>query len=360
MKILEPLTTGSLRFRNRVFMAPMTRCRSDNTDAAPTSLHVEYYTQRASAGLIITEGTVVSPQGVGFVNVPGLYTGRQVEAWKPVTDSVHAAGGKIFAQLWHVGRLSHPDLLGGRLPVAPSAVNPAVQVLTPSGRKDTVTPLELSTDDIARTVEDFRRAGANAMTAGFDGVEIHSSNGYLFHQFFSACSNRRTDRYGGSPENRIRFLFEVLDALRGVVPAERIGVRLNPMLNGVVGIEVDAETAPTFDLIAAGLNAFGPAYLHISRPRKILAEPWFVEDVVGRYRGIYKGVVVANMGYVRDSAEQEIAAGRADAVSFGRHYIANPDLPERFAAGAPLAVSDPATHYGGGAKGYVDYPRFFP
>jgi N-ethylmaleimide reductase len=283
-----------------------------------------------------------------------------VEAWKPVTDAVHAAGGRIFAQLWHVGRLSHPDLLGGRLPVAPSAVNPGVQVLTPSGRKDTVTPQELSADDIARIVGDFRRAGANAMAAGFDGVEIHSSNGYLFHQFFCACSNRRTDRYGGSPENRTRFLFEVLDAMRSVVPAERIGVRLNPMLNGVVGIEVDAETAPTFDLIAAGLNAFGSAYLHITRPRKILAEPWFVEDVVGRYRGIFRGALVANMGYDRESAEQEIAAGRADAVSFGRHYIANPDLPERFAANAPPAASDPATHYGGGAKGYVDYARLTP
>lgn len=360
MRLLEPLTIGTLRLRNRVFMAPMTRCRSDNPDAAPTALHVEYYTQRASAGLIITEGTVVSPEGVGFVNVPGIYSGRQTEAWRSVTGSVHAAGGTIVVQLWHVGRLSHPDLLGGLLPVAPSAVNPGGQILTPSGKKDAVTPRELTADGIARIVEDFRRAGENAMKAGFDGVEIHASNGYLFHQFFSACSNRRTDRYGGSAENRSRFLFEVLEALQSAVPPDRIGVRLNPMLNGVSGIEVDGETAPTFDHVVGGLNALGLGYLHITRPRKVVAGPWFVEDVVGRYGGITRGTLVANMGYDRDSAEKEIAAGRADAVSFGRLYVANPDLPERFAANVPLAASDPATHYGGGAKGYVDYPRFSP
>lgn len=356
MKLLEPVQIGGMRLRNRVFMAPMTRCRSDNPEAVPTPLHAEYYRQRASAGLIITEGTFVSTGGVGFVNVPGIYSSAQVEAWKQVTGAVHAAGGTIVMQLWHVGRLSHPDLLGGNLPVAPSAVNPGVQILTPSGKKEAVTPRELTTDDIARIVEEFRRGAANALRAGFDGVELHSSNGYLFHQFFSACSNRRTDRYGGSPENRARFLFEVLEAVRAEVPAERIGVRLNPMLHGVSGIEVDAETAPTFDRIVTGLVPLGLAYLHLTRPRKVLEEEWFVRDVLGRYREKYGGTLVANMMYDRDTAEAEIAAGRADAVSFARLFIANPDLPARFAAGATLAASDPSTYYTAGPKGYTDYP----
>jgi N-ethylmaleimide reductase len=259
-------------------------------------------------------------------------------------------------QLWHVGRLSHPDLLGGRLPVAPSAVNPGIQIATPSGKKDSVTPHELSTDEIAGVVEDFRRAAANAMKAGCDGVEIHSSNGYLFHQFFSASSNRRTDRYGGSHENRARFLFEVLDAISGVVPPARTGVRLNPMLHGVSGIAADEETTPTFDHIVARLNSRGLAYLHLTRPRRVLPDPWFVEDVVGRYRQAYEGILVANSAYDRASAEHEVASGRADAVSFGRLFIANPDLPERLALDAPLAAPDPATFYVAGAKGYTDYP----
>jgi N-ethylmaleimide reductase len=356
MHLFQPITIGGLPLRNRILMAPMTRCRSDNAEAVPTSLHAEYYRQRASAGLIITEGTFVSPGGVGFMNVPGIYSAGQVEAWKQVSDAVHAAGGTIVMQLWHVGRLSHPDLLGGDLPVSASAVNPGVQILTPSGRKDTVTPRELTADDIARTVEDFRRGAANAMRAGFDGVELHSSNGYLFHQFFSTCSNRRTDRYGGSPENRARFLFEVLEAVRAEVPAERVGVRLNPMLHGVSGIEVDADTAPTFDRIVTGLAPLGLGYLHLTRPRKVLEEEWFVKDVVGRYRGMYTGTLVANMMYDRETAEAEIAAGRADAVSFARLFISNPDLPERLAAGAPLAPSDPSTYYTTGPKGYTDYP----
>jgi N-ethylmaleimide reductase len=355
MELLKESMIGKMTIKNRVVMAPMTRSRSDNAEALPTDLHVQYYAQRASAGLIISEGIVVSPQGVGYRNLPGLYSENQAQAWKKVTTAVHAKGGRIFAQLWHVGRLSHPDFLDGKLPVAPSAINPDTDVYTPKGKEKTVTPHALSIAEIKRIGLDFQTAGKHAMQAGFDGVEIHSSNGYLFHQFFNNSSNTRTDTYGGSDENKARFLFEVIDGLKEVMPEEKIAARLNPMLNGMNGIAVDGQTGGTFDHIVNRLNGYKIAYLHVSRPWAPPAAPYFIADVIGHYREIYRGFLIANGNYNRESAEQELASGRADAIAFARPYIANPDLVERFRDNLPLSEANPALFYSPGPQGYTDY-----
>lgn len=355
MKLFEEGKIGAVEVKNRMFIAPMTRSRSDNPDAAPTDIHVEYYKQRASAGLIITEGTVVSPRGVGYINVPGIYSDAQTEAWKKVTEGVHEAGGKIFVQLWHVGRLSHPHFHGGELPWAPSAINPGTKVFLPTGMTDTVTPKEMTVEDIKTTIQEFKDAAANAMKAGFDGVEIHSSNGYLFQQFFNKCSNARTDEYGGSDENRARFFFEVLDAISEVMPLDRVGVRLNPMLHGLMGIVTDETTIHTFEYIVEKLNDYNLAYLHLSRPFVDSDVPWFVKDVIGHFRPIYKGFLVANFKYDKASGEEELASGRADAIAYGKPFISNPDLVERYKNDWPLAEWDKSTFYTPGRKGYTDY-----
>ena len=243
--LLQPYTMGDLKLPNRVVMAPMTRSRANNPEKKPNKdKHPIYYKQRASAGLIITEGSQVSERAVGYIHTPGIHTEAQVEGWKEVTKAVHEANGRIFIQLWHVGRMSHPDFHNGTLPHAPSAINPNAQSFTPEGFKDTVTPKEMTVTDIKQTVQDFANAAKNAMKAGFDGIEIHGSNGYLFHQFFNATSNKRTDDYGGSIENRSCFLFEVIDAIKEVMPENRIGLRMNPSLHGIFGMELDEETIP--------------------------------------------------------------------------------------------------------------------
>ena len=348
---------GPLTLPNRVFMAPLTRSRADNDEHAPTELHAEYYRQRASSGLIISEGTVVSPRGVGYIRVPGIYSQEQVQAWRAVTDAVHAEGGHIFVQLWHVGRISHPDFHDGALPLAPSAINPNGMSFTVNGRVPTVTPKEMSTAEIHDTIREFRLAARNAVAAGFDGIEVHSSNGYLFHQFFSRSSNQRTDEYGGSVENRARFLFDVLDAIGEEVDLARVGIRLNPMVHEGAGIVVDEETAPTFDHIVKTADHLGLAYLHMTRPPNRVESPFAIDDVIGHYRALWSGVYVANMNYTIDEAEQEIASGRADAVAFGRPWISNPDLTERIRRGSPLADWNPKTFYTRGPEGYTDYPR---
>lgn len=361
MNILQPVNLGSLNLANKVFMAPLTRSRANNPELVPTELHVEYYVQRASAGLLITEGTVVSPEGTGYINVPGIYSDEQVEAWKKVTTAVHENNGKIFMQIWHVGRLSHPHFQqDNQAPVAPSAINPEHQVYTPDGMVKTVTPRALTKEEIKGIVQDFKKAGENAMKAGFDGVEIHSSNGYLIHQFFNNNSNLRTDEYGGSDENKARFFFEVLDAVKEVVPEDRIGVRLNPMMHNIHGMQVDEQTGKTFEYIVNRLNDYKQlAYLHLSRPFNELGEePYFIHDVIGHYRKIYKGFLVANASYDAETGEQEVEAKRADAIAYGRPYIANPDLVERFANKQALSADDQTTYYTPGAKGYTDYPKF--
>lgn len=359
MKLLTPLSSGPVTYANRVFMAPLTRSRVNNPGRVPGALQAEYYRQRASAGLLISEGVNVSPRATGYVDVPGLWSEEQVAGWKKVGEAVHEAHGLIFPQLWHVGRISHPDFHDGELPMAPSAINPERRIRTKqSGVTQTVTPKAMTVADIKQTVEDFKQAGANAMAAGLDGVEIHSSNGYLFHQFFSTCSNTRTDEYGGSRENRVRFLFEVIEALRSVMPEERIGLRLNPMMHDAGGIEVNEETLPTFDHIITELNAYDLAYVHLTRPFEHLESPHFVQDVIGHYRKLYKGILIANGYYTPEEAENEVSSGRADAIVFGRPFISNPDLPERIKNGWPLVEADNTTFYSPGPEGYTDYPPF--
>jgi len=355
--LLQPMVVGDLNLTNRVWMAPLTRSRAANEGNVPFDLHVKYYTQRAGAGLIITEGSQVSKQAVGYINTPGIHSEEQVEGWKKVTEAVHKEGGHIFIQLWHVGRISHPDFHNGELPVAPSAINPHAKSFTPKGFKDTVTPKEMTIEEIKQTVLDFKNAAKNAMEAGFDGVEIHSSNGYLLHQFFNRPSNVRMDEYGGSIENRAKILFEIIDAIKEVMPENRIGLRLNPSLNGVFGMDADEETIPTFDYIVEKLNNYDLAYLHLSEPFTDVSEiPYLVTEIAKHYRPMYKGTLAINAGFDQEKGNKFILEGLADAVVFGKPFISNPDLPKRFELGAELAAWDQDTFYTPGAKGYTDYP----
>ncbi|WP_111671607.1 alkene reductase [Algoriphagus litoralis] len=355
--LLQPIEVGDLTLKNRVWMAPMTRSRAANPENKVFELHEEYYRQRASAGLIITEGSQVSPRGVGYINTPGIYSAAQTEAWKGVTKAVHEANGHIFIQLWHVGRMSHPDFHNGALPLSASATNPNSKSYTPEGFKETVTAQEMTLEDIKSTIQDFKNAAKNAMEAGFDGVEIHSSNGYLFHQFFNGTSNFRTDEYGGSIENKARILFDVIDAIKEVMPENRIGLRLNPSLNGVFGMTMDEETIPTFDYIIKKLNDYDLAYLHLSEPFTDVSKiPFAEQHIAKRYRPMYHGKLVINSGFDQEKGNEIIEEGFADAVAFGKPFISNPDLPERFASHVELAKWDESTFYTPGEKGFTDYP----
>lgn len=355
--LLQSYQLGDLKLNNRMVMAPMTRSRSDNPGNVATELTAKYYMQRASAGLIITEGTYVSKEAVGFVNVPGIYSEEQIAGWKLVTDAVHTEGGKIFAQLWHVGRLSHPSLHGGKLPLAPSALNPFDKAFTHEGFADTVVPREMSVEDIQRTIEDFKVAAANAVKGGFDGVEIHAANGYLFHQFFNVYSNRRRDDYGGTIENKARILFETLDALKEVIDLNRVGVRLNPSLHGAQGMMIDSETIQVHEYIVEKLNDYGLSYLHLTEPfTPVENVPYAVKDVAKHFRPLFKGTLIINKGFTRETGNEVIENGDADLVAYGVPFLANPDLVERFAKNAPLNTPDKNTFYATGPKGYVDYP----
>ncbi|MEK6476975.1 alkene reductase [Catalinimonas sp. 4WD22] len=356
--LLQSYKIGELTLKNRVAMAPMTRSRANNPENTPNrALQGEYYRQRASAGLIITEGSQISSRAVGYINTPGIYSEAQVEGWKEVTQAVHDDGGIIFIQLWHVGRISHPDFHNGKLPLAPSAINPNAKSFTPEGLKDTVTPKAMSKEEIKETVQDFKNAAKNAMEAGFDGIEIHSSNGYLLHQFFSSTSNTRTDEYGGSKENRARILFEIIDAIKEVMPENRIGLRLNPSLHGIFGMEMNEETIPTFDYIVNELNDYDLAYLHLSEPfNDVSALPFAETQIAKRYRPMYKGTLIINSNFDQEKGNAVIEAGDADLVAFGKPYVSNPDLVERFEQNAPLNEWDADTFYTPGVKGYLDYP----
>ena len=356
--LLKPLKIGPYDIPNRIFMAPMTRSRADNPENTPTALHALYYSQRATAGLLITEGSQISKQGVGYINTPGIYSPAQIEGWRLVTKAVHEKGGHIFLQLWHVGRMSHPDFQGGMLPVAPSAINPLDRSYTPSGFKETVTPHALTIDEIHTIVQDFKNAAVNAIAAEFDGVEIHSANGYLIHQFFTKCSNTRTDIYGGSHENRARFFFQVLDAVGGAIGFKKVGTRLNPSAHGFFGITIDKDTIPTFEYVVERLNDYQAlAYVHLVEPMLPVDDvPFAVKDIAKHFRPLYSGTVVTNCGYSAESADRVIAEGYADAVAFGSAYIANPDLVERIRKGSLWATADTNTYYTPGSQGYVDYP----
>ena len=349
----------NIDLKNRIVMAPMTRSRADNEGKVPTDdLHGLYYEQRASAGLIITEGSQVSAQAVGYINTPGIHTEAQVEGWKHVTKRVHDQGGTIFIQLWHVGRISHPDFHNGELPVSASAINPEAKSFTPEGFKDTVTPKEMTVEDIKRTVKDFQNAAKHAIEAGFDGVEIHSSNGYLFQQFFNGCSNTRTDAYGGSIENRTRFFFEVLDAIKEVIPQERIGARFNPSAHNVFGITVDQETIPTFEYIIKKLNDYNLAYVHLSEPFTDVSDvPFAVSEIAKHFRPLYNGTLMINNEFDKESGNKVLEDGDADLVAYGKLFISNPDLVERFENNQDLAEWDKDTFYTTGKKGYTDYPK---
>lgn len=355
--LLKPISIGKLQLPNRVVMAPMTRSRATNEHNKPVpELHGRYYKERATAGLIITEGSQISKEAVGYVNTAGIHSAEQTAGWKEVTQEVHAVGGRIFIQLWHVGRISHPDFHDGKLPLAPSALNPETEVYTPEGEKETVTPKEMTQEDIDRTVADFVKAAQNAKEAGFDGVEIHASNGYLLHQFFSGTSNKRTDKYGGSHENKSRILFEILDAMQKVLPTQKIGVRLNPSLHGIFGMTMDEDSIPTFDYIVKRLNDYDLTYLHLSEPFNDVSDiPYAETEIAKRYRPMYSGTLMINAGFDQEKGNAVIDRGDADLVSFGKLYVSNPDLVERFAKQIETSDWNSDTFYTPGKEGYLDY-----
>ncbi|WP_183605020.1 alkene reductase [Rhizobium fabae] len=345
--LLSPIRLGPYTLRNRTVMAPLTRSRAGDGDV-PTSLAVDYYRQRATAGLIVTEGSQISPQGKGYPRTPGIFSDVQVAGWEQVTRAVHAEGGRIFLQLWHVGRLSHSTMQqNGGLPVSSSAIAPEGEIYTATGLQPYETPRALDVEEILGIVEDFRRAAENAKRAGFDGVELHGANGYLIDQFLRDGANRRTDAYGGSAENRVRFLKEIVEAVIPVFGADRIGVRLSPALP-IFSVS-DSDPAATFGHAAETLSRYGLGYLHVVQ----LGDPAFDYTVIKRAFG---GVYIANGGFDADSAEAAITSGATDLVAFGTKFLANPDLIERFRTGAPLNQPDPATFYQGEERGYTDYP----
>ncbi len=344
--LLDPLRIGSLDLPNRVLMAPLTRLRA-TVDHIPTPVMRRYYAQRASAGLIISEATTVAPSGVGYHQAPGIWSREQTDAWKPVTRAVHDAGGRILLQLWHVGRISHPLFLNGELPIAPSAVRPRGHVSLVRPETEYITPRALAAGEIPGIVEGYRRGAENAQAAGFDGVEIHGANGYLLDQFLQDSTNHRTDDYGGSLENRARLMLEVAGAVVSVWGADRVGMHLAP--RGDAHDMGDSNPLATFGYVARELGRLGFAFLCV---RERVAP----DSIGSELKRLFGGVYIANEGFARDEAERAIGAGDADAVAFGRLFIANPDLPLRFASHAPLNPPDPATFYGHEAAGYTDYP----
>jgi N-ethylmaleimide reductase len=356
MDLFTPIQLGPYTLPNRIVMAPLTRNRAGARNV-PGRLNALYYAQRASAGLIISEASQVSPQGLGYPGTPGIYSPEQVEGWKLVTDAVHQQGGRIFLQLWHVGRISHPDLQPeGALPVAPSALAPQGEAATYEGMKPFVTPRALETYEIPDIIEQYRKGAENALAAGFDGVEIHGANGYLLDQFLRDGTNQRTDVYGGSIENRSRLLLEVTEAVVGVWGSAHVGVRLSP--SGTFNNMSDSDPKATFGYVIEQLNRFGLAYLHLREPDAVDIRHGGTPLPSSYFRPIYKGTLMVNTDYTLETGNQAIATGHADLVAYGVLFIANPDLPERFRLGVPLNQPDPSTFYGGGEKGYIDYPTF--
>jgi N-ethylmaleimide reductase len=354
-KLFTPLDLGdNLVLPNRIVMAPLTRNRAKPDGDIPNELHAEYYAQRASAGLIISEGTQITPEGKGYIQTPGIHSAEQVAGWKKVTDAVHEAGGRMFAQLWHVGRISHVSLQpNGQAPVAPSAITAKSQTFTASGFVDVSPPRALETDEIARVVDDYRKAAENAREAGFDGVEVHAANGYLIDQFLRDGTNKRTDAYGGSVENRTRFLAEVLAAVTEVYPSKRVGVRFSPFSN--FNDIADSDSLTTFGAAIARANEAGLGYVHVIEgqtggPRDLPV------GAIATLRAGFDGAYMANNAYDRAHAIQAVESGDADLIAFGKLFIANPDLVRRLEMDAPLNEPDQSTFYGGDEHGYTDYP----
>lgn len=358
--LLEEYQIGDLKLKNRVVMASLTRGRATNAGLIPTPLMAKYYAQRASAGLILSEGTWLSPKAIGFINVPGIFTREQIEGWQLVTKAVHDKGGLIFSQLGHIGSASHPDFFDGELPAGPSAINPQTRSFTPEGFKDTLTPRELTVTEIKQTIQDYKQAAKNAREAGFDGVEVHALAGMLIPQFLSLATNQRTDEYGGSIENRARIVFEILDAIIEVWDSTRIAIKFMLVALSHVGIVTpDEETIPMFQYILKKLSDYNLAYLHIAGPAEDLTgTPVEVlqNNYFSHFRHHYSGRLMANLGFTQESGNAILKEGTADLVSFGAPFIANPDLVERFKYNLPLSESNPDTYYTGGENGYVDYP----
>ncbi|MFZ0589725.1 MAG: alkene reductase [Bryobacteraceae bacterium] len=361
--LLTPYQMGDLHLPNRVIMAPLTRMRANPDDHVPTILQAEYYAQRASAGLIIAEATAISPEGFGWADTPGLWSEEQIRGWSRVTDAVHAAGGRIIAQLWHTGAMSHPELRNGLQPVSASDVNPLQVSVTRSGRTPTVTPRPLTKREIQATVADFGLAARNALVAGFDGVQILANYLYLISQFLNASTNLREDKYGGSFENRSRFLFEVVDAVLNEVDAKRVGVKISPMHEGGAFAAND-ETLPITEYAIRKLSTYNLSHLLLmgsstdfsGTPLEKLAD----DGMFRHFRLLYKGTLIANVNIDRERGDRLIREGLADLIAFGRPYIANPDLVQRFTEGAPLAEVDWETVYASGPRGYSDYPTYEP
>lgn len=359
--LFTPVQMGGLELHNRIVMAPLTRMRAANPGHTPTELHVEYYAQRATAGLIIGECTEVSPDAYGWADTPGLWSTEQVRGWRTVTEAVHRKGGLMYAQLWHTGAMSHPEFFDGELPMSASDVNPEQESVTPSGRKPTVVPRPMSEAEIRQTVKDFGNAARNAMNAGFDGVQIQANYLYLIAQFLNSATNRRTDAYGGSTENRARLLFEITDEVLRHVDASRVGIKVGPMhLTGPFAANPD--TLPCMEYVIGRLNDYGLAHLLLMGATTDFTESP-IEHLAGdgmfrHFRSLYHGHIIANVQMTKERGNRLIADGVADSIAFGRQYIANPDLPERFLTDAPLNEVDWTTVYASGPRGYTDYPVF--
>ena len=353
--LFTPFTLGDLTLPNRIVMAPLTRNRAIPEGDVPSDLSVKYYVQRATAGLLISEGTQISPEGQGYLHTPGIYSAAQVAGWKKTTDAVHAAGGRIFAQLWHVGRVSHTSLQpNGGPPVGPSAITADTNVYIETGFAPASAPRALETSEISRIVEDYRTAAENAKKASFDGVELHGANGYLIDQFLRDGSNKRTDAYGGSIENRTRLLAEVLAALTSVWPAKRVGVRFSPFSK--FSDMSDSDPMATFSAAISRADDAGLGYVHVIEGDTGASRDLPPGADLSVFRKLFRGAYLANNGYDRASAIAAVESGAADLIAFGRQFIANPDLVARLERNAALNEPKPATFYGGGAEGYTDYP----
>ncbi|MGC1527269.1 MAG: alkene reductase [Phormidesmis sp.] len=344
---------GAHDLKNRLVMAPMTRLRA--IGGIPQPLMATYYAQRASAGLIVTECTAISPMSNGYMDCPGIYSSEQIEGWRQVTGAVHQANGKIFLQLWHCGRISHPALLQGKQPLAPSAIAPVGELHTPIGKVTMETPQALEKNEIAEIVEQFRTGAENAEAAGFDGVELHGAFGYLIDQFLQDGSNHRTDEYGGSIENRAKFLLEVVAAVSSIWGTDQVGIKLSP--SNTFYSMIDSDPLATFRFVLQALSSLNLAYVHLMEPSEIdLKNRDVLNPVVPLFRPHYQGTFIANGNYTQETASIALAKGEADLVSFGRLFLANPDLPTRFKLNTSLNEPDPQTFYGGREIGYTDYP----
>ncbi|TPG35051.1 alkene reductase [Mycolicibacterium hodleri] len=357
--LLTPYRMGDLDLVNRVVMAPLTRCRATNPDFLPTELHAEYYAQRASAGLIITEGIWVSRDAVGWRDVPGLFTDEQVRSWSAVTDAVHQRGGIIFAQLWHAGSISHPDFFGGVAPLAPSGINPDMRVPTPTGSKPTTTPRAMTKRDIANTIDDFATAAANAIRAGFEGVQLQAGYSYLISQFLNPATNDRTDAYGGSIANRARILFDILDAVGSHVDIGRVGVKAGPAWAESGQFHSTDDTLASAEHVADRMDDYPISHwMLMGAMADLTATPLNElggDGMFSHFRSRFSGTLIVNVDMTQARGNHLIASGTADLVAFGQDFISNPDLPRRLAAGTPLTTPDHTTYYTPGPHGYTDY-----